>query len=178
MNPKKNKNMRHRKSGIVHKIGHTSGNYFTSECGVAWGSRGLYESTSDEATCKRCLYNIKKEFLGKEGIRLVAKRAKLDVKIIKTFQTSDSKVFHDEDEAYEHEEELNKMKAELFFDKYVDKLLVESGINVLARIRARRDTLYEFVHTPTSFYRVLWELFNDHKGIVEKSLKKFKELKE
>jgi hypothetical protein len=76
----KNKNMIHRKSGIVHEIAGHSNNYYTSLCGTAWGSDfsyiitahevTYYTATAREVTCKRCLHQIAK----REGTLRRAKR--------------------------------------------------------------------------------------------------------
>lgn len=173
----KNKNMRHKKSDIVHKVGRYSGNYFTSECGSAWGYRDVYELTNDEITCKRCLHNINKELLGKEKTKIAAQRAKMNVEAITHFKTSDGMMFEGEDKAYDHEECLEAENAELYFDKYVNELLDNSEEEVLDHIHNNKDALSKSIYTSTDFYRVLWELFSDHGDIVEKALKKFKELK-
>jgi len=186
---KKNKNMRHRKSGIVHKISRTSGNYFTSECGSAWGSRGIYESTSDEITCRRCLHNVRKEFLGEEGIKLATRRAKLDVKTIKTFQTSDGVTFNNEGKAYEHEEYLEGEKAQVRFTEYVRKEIFgnpDASREDLIMETVKKSVTWAFsgdledsineTFDIDDFSEELWNLFKRNAEDISKALKKFKEL--
>lgn len=145
-------NIRHTKTGVVHRGSCTRNSHFDSICGVAYGGTFYYSETQLPVTCKKCLQSMEKS-------DLIAKRKKLNVKehkvVTKTYKTSDSTIFYDKDEAFEHEEQLESGKPENVFERFVR--------NEIPNLTKSSGTL--------------WDLFNKHGKDMDKAREIFKEIK-
>lgn len=152
MTPKKNKNVRHNNTGVVHRVRYERGSHFESICGVAYGSSYYYTVTKKPVTCKKCLKSMEKT-------ELVAKRKKLNVKehkiVTRTYKTSDCTIFYDEDEAFAHEEHLESGKPENVFERFV-----------------RNE-----IPNLTLSSKTLWSLFSKHGKDMTKAREIFDEIK-
>ncbi len=203
--PTKKKNMKYKKSGIVHIISRSRNHNHDSLCGhiSIWHSGvNSYEMTNEEVTCKKCLQAAKTNET-RERERTLAKldvdvseaktfktddgqvfRAEdLSVYTVKQFKTSDGKSFDDEAEAFEHAKSLKEVATRIAFKKYVrDELFEDPTIKEEDDIVKSICDKLEYAFSDESYdlddvSHMLWTLFDSHEEMIEKALKKFKTLK-
>lgn len=174
--PTMKENLEHKKHGTVHKAVNCYSDQ--SLCDRVW-ERLDYYRTSKEVTCKVCLKIMKSNEVSKkeEKCRL------LNIKMIKSYQTSDGKMHNTEKAAIMHEEWLERNKSKEKFAQFVRKDIFGNPNPKL------EDEILEDIEDKVSwilsdeeynlegFSETLWQLFDGFDGIIDKALSKFREMK-
>jgi len=178
-------NVKSKKSRIVHRIVYFSKSTFSSRCGLTWPhfiNTRFFDKTNEKVTCKSCLKAIKAKRKSEEAQEANTKREKLNIKVIKSFQTSDGMIFDKESKAFDHEEHLKSKRLEAIFATYVrkeldDSMTAEKEEEIIEGICMDMPLIGEVISSIDDLSILLWELFSKYDGLVSEALKKFKALK-
>ncbi len=201
----KMKNIKYKKTNTVHRIRNALGgshandcnhgpyidsyNHYDTLCGLACGdgsipsfSSNRHELTNERVTCKTCLRLLKSKAnatFGRDSKLTESKRKRLNVKMIKMFQTSDGRKFSSDDEngALEHGRNLKLKKSRPDFIKFVKT-------DIFFRDPRKEEAIMDdmidnldcdgHIGDLDDFSVLLWRLFSNYTEVIDKALQKFK----